>query len=84
MAVPLSRWGCVQRPRLELSALADVGACAKVVNGLLQRPEAERRGVPVGILPGGSGNSVMLDLGTWSMAEVRVLFRLGGSCFHSY
>ena len=45
----------------------------QVCNGLLQRPPnadgTPAALVPVGILPGGSGNSISLDLGTWSLAE---------------
>ena len=43
------------------------GSFHEVVNGLGQRADGAR--VPVGLLPGGSGNSVSLDLGTWSVAE---------------
>lgn len=53
-----------------LCVIGGDGSVHEVVNGLLQRPKTP--GVPlppVGLLPGGSGNSVMLDLGTWSMAE---------------
>ena len=55
------------------------GSYHEVANGLLQRQGSAAAGsdeevpapklVPIGILPGGSGNSVMLDLGCWSLAE---------------
>jgi diacylglycerol kinase family enzyme len=40
-----------------------------VINGLLQRDMKGQPLIPVGLIPGGSGNSTMLDLGTWSVAE---------------
>eukprot|EP01061_Rhynchopus_euleeides_P001420 TRINITY_DN11001_c0_g1_i2.p1 TRINITY_DN11001_c0_g1~~TRINITY_DN11001_c0_g1_i2.p1 ORF type:complete len:548 (+),score=118.42 TRINITY_DN11001_c0_g1_i2:170-1813(+) len=39
------------------------GSCHELVNGLLSRPD--KRKVPLGFVPAGTGNSVMLDLGTW-------------------
>jgi diacylglycerol kinase family enzyme len=54
-----------------------------VANGLLQR-EGSASGepaIPIGILPGGSGNSVMLDLGCWSLKEAA---RRIGTCVASY
>lgn len=45
------------------------GSIHEVINGLLQRDMKGEPMIPVGFLPAGSGNSIMLDLGTWSMAE---------------
>lgn len=39
------------------------GSIMEVVNGLLKRPDG--RQLPVGLLPGGSGNSYAADVGTF-------------------
>ena len=39
------------------------GSCHELVNGLLTREDGQR--CVLGFIPAGSGNSVMLDLGTW-------------------
>lgn len=46
------------------------GSIHEVINGLLQRDMKGEPLIPLGFIPGGSGNSIMLDLGTWSVAEV--------------
>jgi diacylglycerol kinase family enzyme len=58
------------------------GSVHEVCNGLLQRPPDPDLPClpPVGILPGGSGNSLSLDLGTWSMAEAARRVGRGQSC----
>ena len=43
------------------------GTVHEAVNGMLRREDG--RTVPLGFIPGGSGNSVMCDLGTWSPEE---------------
>ena len=39
------------------------GSFHELVNGIHQREDGKR--VPLGLIPGGSGNCVMADLGTW-------------------
>ena len=55
------------------------GSFHEVVNGLLQRTDGQS--LPVGLLPGGSGNSVSLDLGTWSVAEAARRVGRGDVCY---
>lgn len=50
-----------------LCALGGDGTLCEVMSGMLSREDG--RHVPLGFLPGGTGNSVMCDLGTWSAAE---------------
>ena len=43
------------------------GSIHELTNGLMLRKDELQ--VPMGVLPGGSGNSLMCDLGTWDMEE---------------
>ena len=52
------------------------GSLCEFVNGMLAR--ADGRKVPVGLLPGGSGNSVSADIGTWSAREAMRRILEGG------
>lgn len=77
-----------------LCILGGDGSMHELVNGFLQRDPVPD--VVLGLLPGGSGNSVMKDLGTWDVAEAcrRVArgasfamdanrVRLSDNCIHS-
>eukprot|EP00759_Apiculatamorpha_spiralis_P013329 PhF_6_TR20000/c0_g1_i2/m.29187/K04718/SPHK; sphingosine kinase len=46
-----------------LAIIGGDGSFHEIVNGMLARTDFVR--VPVGLIPGGSGNAVMADLGTW-------------------
>lgn len=61
-----------------LCAIGGDGTLHELVNGYLARENASR--VPLGFLPGGSGNSVMCDLGTWDMAEAARRIATGNVC----
>ena len=45
------------------------GSIHEFVNGFFSRPKESRKGVALGFLPGGSGNSVMHDLGATEIQE---------------
>ena len=48
-----------------LCAIGGDGTIHELCNGMLMRKDG--KSVPLGFLPGGSGNSVMCDFGTWSI-----------------
>ncbi len=55
-----------------LCVIGGDGSIHELCNGVLARPtdgSAKGRVPPLGFLPGGSGNSIMCDFGTWDMAE---------------
>jgi hypothetical protein len=61
-----------------LCVIGGDGSFHETVNGMLQRADGQR--IPVGLIPGGSGNSVALDLGTWSAAEAARRVGRGDVC----
>jgi diacylglycerol kinase family enzyme len=61
-----------------LCAIGGDGTLHEMVNGALCRPGGLP--VPLGFLPGGTGNSVMCDLGTWDMAEAATRIAQGEVC----
>ncbi len=54
-------------PYQALVVVGGDGSIMEVISGLAPRPKEER--IPVSILPGGSGNSFMADLGCWVITE---------------
>lgn len=56
-------------------ALGGDGTFHELVNGILQRPDAKR--IPIGIIPGGSGNSFVRDLGLIDPVEAATVIASG-------
>ena len=61
-----------------LCVLGGDGSIHELVNGMLAR--ADGKMLPLGLLPGGSGNSIMCDLGTWDLAEAAAIVARGEIC----
>ena len=51
------------------------GSLHELTSGMLRRPEQER--IPLGFIPAGSGNSIMLDLGCWDPVEAATRIAVG-------
>lgn len=60
-----------------LCAIGGDGTLHEIVNGMLARPEQER--IPIGMIPGGSGNSFMLTLEMGDPLEAARSIVKGGS-----
>jgi len=52
-----------------LCAIGGDGTIHELCNGILARKDDAKNIPPLGFLPGGSGNSVMCDLGSWDIRE---------------
>lgn len=55
------------------------GSFYELVNGLMTRED--KKTIPIGLIPGGSGNSVMCDLGSWSARVAAERVVEGSVCF---
>ena len=62
-----------------LCAVGGDGTIHEVMNGMCSRTDGKSK--PLGFIPGGSGNSFMLDLGTWNASEAAVRIANGNVCY---
>jgi len=65
-----------------LCVIGGDGSFHELCNGYMNRADRSEQSVALGLIPGGSGNSVMHDLGTLNPIEAATRIADGNTCFY--